>query len=782
MVFKDCLELFIVKYIELLDFDSIPTKITYTFTVLLSVVFLQSRMKFFNYTFFLSSICVTVIYILFRTGVVEHAGWDFASLLFDIKYADVIFLPPVISIIPYVKSKIRKNESESELLHKLSDHCAIDSINDDLFGFAQSAESLLNVLIQNKSRTEKGAIVIGLNAKWGKGKTSFMNLMRCYALRRDDIILIRLNVWQTCGYKDMVKVLLSSIANGIGDVTLKGLIDDYSKIVINADISYLSKFAALLFGNNQKRPEELFDAVSDRIRTLNKTIIVQVDDLDRLAGREIFYALKFIRNVAGFKNTFFIVAYDEEYIRKQLNKFNIDSSYLEKIFNVIYPLPSLSKNEYIDLIKQELVNSILLENNVDDIVDVFLNTIDGNITFRNAKRLASSVMCSVSLLRDKDGIIMVDLLDYMLLQYLQQINQKAYDFLENFNDTSFWGSKCIRQSGGVVLLNKDKGLKDRLTDDEYKELLIKDVGVENIDLVYKIFHKLFDYSRNKALGFKFTRSYPVYFKRVFDEKLISQREFDNSIGGGVEHFKDDLVKWYQDYDNIILDRLISFHLCKTAEEWLQFLNSILCITPKSYTEFWKKTDKNKKFIPTPGSILISEGTLNERRVFIEACNIFFLDKNIINNDIETIQKKFALLVYNNEYINLYDYQSNNKINKKAVFHIYWKLYWQNLNSYNDFNEDFWYYLFLLQREGYFELGGLVQNHIKNNIDDFIIYYPVSEIKGSTNFHSVFSVSICDGKYVEGDWKINFKNFLESIKDKSDALIKYITEYDNYIKS
>ena len=136
-----------------------------------------------------------------------------------------------------------------------------------------------------------------------------------------------------------------------------------------ADI-HLSNITSIVKGDREKNPEELFQIISKQIKALNKTLIVQVDDLDRLTSEEVLYTLKLIRNIADFSNTFFIVACDEEYIKDQLGEINIKESYLEKIFNIVYPLPVISKSKQIELIKNLLINSIYLDVNTEIIINV----------------------------------------------------------------------------------------------------------------------------------------------------------------------------------------------------------------------------------------------------------------------------------------------------------------------------------------------------------------------------------------------------------------------------
>lgn len=646
------------------------------------------------------------------------------------------------------------------------------------------------MLEKNKIRAEKGAVIVGLNGEWGKGKTSYLNLMRSYADTRKDIILIRINVWQSHSYEDMAKKLLSAIAHGIDDMSLKNLINDYSKAIIDADISILSKLVRLVSIGKSRQPEELFDIVGEKIKELNKCLIVQVDDIDRLTGKEILYTMKFIRNIASFRNTFFIVAYDEEYLKKQLCELKIDKPYLEKIFNVIYPLPAVRKEEYIDIVKNELVNSLMIDADVEKVIDEFMEVIEGNISLRNAKCLASSVQCGLSMLKDEDGDIMLDLLDYILVQYLQQINKRAYDFLSGFRHDNHPVTDKSIVYGSHIYINREEGFgshKKVLSDEEYKKnRLIKDVGEENIELTFRIFQKMFDNNRKAVLGISFASSFPLYFKRTFDKKLIKKKDFLKSAKLGVEAFSKNLRQWYDGYDRFTLRRLIyTYDKCDTEEEWLHFFEAILEITPRSYLELLHNLSDGN-FIPTPGLGLITERNRKNIDVLCNAINTFFFEKKMLELDsLEILQKKFTLLVTYEGY-RRYSYYYTNKIKSfdKCNFKLYWEMYWKKTSSYNDFYEDLW--LFIndnLYLKDKLDMREVARNHIKENINSFIENYPIMNMSDYYALQTLFTEYIVDGNRAsEGDeWELNFIEFLNSIEPKSETIDAYIDDFRKYLK-
>ena len=62
-------------------------------------------------------------------------------------------------------------------------------------------------------------------------------------------------------------------------------------------------------------------------------IVIIIDDIDRLEGKEIFEVLRIIRNTAKFNNIIYIVAYDKDHVVGQLclPEFGIEKDYLEKM-------------------------------------------------------------------------------------------------------------------------------------------------------------------------------------------------------------------------------------------------------------------------------------------------------------------------------------------------------------------------------------------------------------------------------------------------------------------
>lgn len=781
-LFKSQIDALICNHLTLLNYEYIGTKILYIILVIIACILLSSKIKIYNGDYLLNSVCIAILYLIFRLDIIKHDDWYYASLFGPIKYTDVLLVVLVVlnRHIWWLSKECTAQISENQI----SDNNPIESEGDDLFGYFNDAKNLLKIITQNKSKAEKGAVVIGLQGEWGKGKTSYLNMMRVAASQSNNVILVRINVWMG-NYENIAKNLLNTIANSIDDISIKMELRDYSKAIVDADLSYLSKIVSFLFRNKTKQTEELFDTVSDRISHLDKIIIVQVDDLDRITKDELLHILKLIRNVANFKNTFFIVAYDPIYISQCFRSLGIDDGYLEKIFNIIYPLPTISEEQQINLVKREMSASLLLDGDINAIIGKFMWVIENKISLRNAKRLISGIQCGISDLKDEDGEILVDLLDYILVQYLGMINLNAYNFLSTLNPRQKYNLYAsIKNNGRVYSINKGKEYVTdsiELTDDEYKEQRLKrDIGEYNIDLSYRILEELFD-NREGIARMKYVNSHPLYFNRNFDTRLIGRKKFINSFNAGKEIFIQDLKNWYGSNDRFALSRLIANFKCETQKDWMNFLEAILNIVPISYTKSLRMDRDYTEFIPSPGLDLIYSDSTS-CIILRDAIGTFFFDNMILKREsLDILQRKLALYLSNREmYIKLLSYTSEPEVKEINIFKLYWATYIDNGGSYDSFDEDFWYYANQFNFQEKLNLRVTLREHIKDNINNFMRHYPVPNIMNNLWLQSVFFeyvVSDDGNAYRENPsvWIPYFISFLESIEDKSSELLTYIDE-------
>lgn len=794
--FDDSIASFVNSYLVGFNYSSSYSKVLFAFLNLLAVIYIYTRMKIFNREYFLNSILISFIYLCLRINIIPHAEWGFATLYKNAFYADAIFIFPFILLKPLIEQRLLKTNNSVPEKSNISDNAPIEKEKDDKFGYTKDAKNLLKRIIDNKQQAKNGALVIGLQGEWGKGKTSYLNMMKIAAKNsKNKVIMVRFNPWLNHGYNQLVQNFLCAISDEIDDITIKNTIHNYAQLIADADISYLSKVTTILKGNNNEYADELFDKVSTQIGKLNKLLIIQVDDIDRLTTEEVFNVLKLIRNVGNFKNTVFIIAYDAEYIKLSLEQMHINDKYLEKIFNINYFLPSIRKDEQIEIIKNTLITALLIRDEQKHIIDQFIEVINNDLSLRNAKKLAATIQNNWSNLLDADGELMVDFLDYILVVYLGMIDEKAYSYLSSFNIKRIAGyinTEPLSISDANIVLNKSKGLmeKEIMNDTEYQqERLAKHTGEKNIAIVYEIFKTLFDTSRVGISRISYHNSFPMYFNRSFDKKLIGRKEFNDSFSLGTEFFKNKLIDWNNNFDTHALDRLVSNKTFDTKDEWMRFLNDLLVITPSSYTErlFSNYREGRNGIIPEPGLDILTlyDATFyEERKICSEAIIDFLFNKELlIKNSLDEIHKKYALTfqwkhtLYIAFVMTKDEHQS---LSDKEIFQLYWELYVNHKIDYATFNEDFWHILRNIHFNDKLEVREILKSNISENIDSFISNYSIEKLVNSEIYLLFTEYSMTGDSSATGTdiWKPNFISFLKSTPIQNDAIKAYIKNVED----
>lgn len=248
----------------------------------------------------------------------------------------------------------------------------------DALGFEQLAIELANALA---TRSAPEGMVVGLEGRWGSGKSSLVNLIlnQFEQLPREAApITIQFKPWLIgsrdaliSSFFDEMAKALASHAYSKGDATAisKQQVSELSKKVrryagyvgslapATAMLSVLdvpgSGLATRLLESFRKfskdseiedRPlEELKEDIENELAALNKRIVVVVDDVDRLDPNEIAELLRLIRSVADFPQVTYLLCFDQKIVGDAVVKalkVADGPAYLEKIFQVTVRVPA----------------------------------------------------------------------------------------------------------------------------------------------------------------------------------------------------------------------------------------------------------------------------------------------------------------------------------------------------------------------------------------------------------------------------------------------------------
>ena len=248
---------------------------------------------------------------------------------------------------------------EAQKIPELSS-LAIDTDNaivrekEDWLGFSGMAWLLCRNLEMLDLRER--SFTVGVIAPWGRGKSSFINLLRERLEVREEIIV----VFNPRGSKSV-----SSIPEDFFDTFAKELSRHY--LGFGLLLARYTKHLGLLNQYEWTRPLGSLltlvlpgkeqEAVNRTLRELGKRVYVLLDDLDRLSGEEILEVLKLMDRNASFSNTVFIVAYDKAYVNNVLKKHldhGLAHSFIDKYISWEIPLPKPDEERLEQLMRIEL--------------------------------------------------------------------------------------------------------------------------------------------------------------------------------------------------------------------------------------------------------------------------------------------------------------------------------------------------------------------------------------------------------------------------------------------
>ena len=215
------------------------------------------------------------------------------------------------------------------------------------------------------------SLTIGLESKWGDGKTSIINLL--LNLLNENIIVIKFNPWNLSDDLDLydkffnellfalesnnhenklnqLKISLKKYQHQVSPVmTIGGLL---VQILTRIPVNFGEKINDWTYG--KKSIEELKEDINSEIFRQKVKILIIIDDIDRLSDKNIRLIFNLAASVANFNNIIYLLAYDREVVIKSLNQSQCFSGekYLEKIIQVPISLPKNTKTQLKDYFKK----------------------------------------------------------------------------------------------------------------------------------------------------------------------------------------------------------------------------------------------------------------------------------------------------------------------------------------------------------------------------------------------------------------------------------------------
>ncbi|WP_102979312.1 P-loop NTPase fold protein [Chryseobacterium scophthalmum] len=494
--------------------------------------------------------------------------WKFLS---DVAYLDGLYLLLVLHLTGYLKNIFQiqyNNESNGGLLEDLPLN---DSNEDGLGGLLEiSSKKILTILRGNKFTN---SYTIGLNGEWGDGKTSVFNIVK-KDLTKDDVVVIDFNPWMGYDKKVLIRDFFNSLSEGLGSDLSSEISKYVHEILNNGEESGIINFIKSLVIKDESI-HSIFTNINEKIRLLNKKIIVFVDDVDRLDRDEIFELLKLIRNTANFNNVFFIVAYDRSYVNESIKHQSSETTvkYLDKIINVEINLPYFDKFLLKDYFLKQL--DVVVPQDLKYKIDYFKKTYEKDplvydlgfeendlfvywlSNFREIKKIINSINVNYNHMYNNINFHDVTHLEILKLKhpYLYRLlfakNKEIFNIHSTVNCYYFSLIDEVRARDkrfeDFIKRNKETGKTEEMAPtvfafyvDEYcQKNNINDIEKEKIfDLVKRLFpeekdgifgYDVDDRGREGYLSVRYVSKFERYFSHAVFSSNIKEEEFDNFL-------------------------------------------------------------------------------------------------------------------------------------------------------------------------------------------------------------------------------------------------------------
>ncbi len=302
----------------------------------------------------------------------------------------------------------------------------IKTPEDDAIGRISTAQNFAQHVLALDS---KAGVVVGVLGPWGSGKTSFINLAR-NEFEQAGVSIFDFNPWMFSGAAQLVESFFvelasqlkirrdlaeigkdfeaySEIFSGLGWLPVVGTWSERIRGVTKIGGKFLQRRKGGIGGRRRKLEKAL--------SSLDRPIVVVLDDIDRLETSEIRDVFKLVRLTANFPNIIYIVAFDRDRVEKALDEEGLPGRYyLEKILQEAIDLPVVPSH----VLHQQITSA--LDNALDDIEntgpldgqvwpDVFVEIIRPLVqNMRDVRRYAATIHGSVISLEGK--IALADLL------------------------------------------------------------------------------------------------------------------------------------------------------------------------------------------------------------------------------------------------------------------------------------------------------------------------------------------------------------------------------------
>jgi hypothetical protein len=613
LVFRQPIEEFLsitlVKYIFGIIHKEILLDITlFSFAFYLLILNIVRKIRKYTPSIHIIIILIlsSITYLLYRNF---STSWVFTSFSITekLKYFDILIFASLCNLIPL---RIKWNHSSKNNEDNKNSFIIDEPIGEhgiDRLGYDTYAKYLAEKI--NSSHFEK-AFAIGINGKWGSGKTSFIDLVKREFKNNDDVIEIEFNPWNSDSPKAIIIDFFETLQYRISKEhsSISRHLFQYSKklVELNSNTVTQSIQTTVTALTGFETLSSLRENINDALRQIDKKVIIYIDDLDRLDKDEIMEVIRLIRNTANFYNTFFIVAYDRSYVVKaieQQNPYN-QNAFLEKIFQLEISMPYYKKYKLRNKLAEMLTSKMDIDNHV---IDKYIRNNDRVLddwleNMRDVTRLSNVLFLNYSRLMDEvvfHEFMYVETLRIKHPQVYELLYKRKIDFLSE-GGKDHKGRIYYQLNNKAVLgeiINKyikpERVCIEDYLDKSQSELVLSDYDFKKVmDLLTSIFY--FDKNRiNSSVSIIYPSKFDRYFVYELTESDLSKIDFSKARAHEQIVFNSSIAEWVTNgLEDEVLDMFREIKDFDNSEDFEKLVNALFFLancTSRKYSgivQYW----------------------------------------------------------------------------------------------------------------------------------------------------------------------------------------------------
>ena len=441
---------------------------------------------------------------------------------------------------------------------------------------------------------------IGLNGKWGSGKTTVINnvIQRIKDNRiEDSFVIVKFDPWDYDNERALLKGLVDEVFYSMGidyDIeSINSMVESLIDVIFYNSQTPFNKILKL-DSSSTKDKIKVENRINDYLRKHDKRLLLVIDNLDRIEVDKINFIIRCIESILEFKRTICILLYDEILLENSLKiKFgweDDDLHYMEKIIQLKIDVP-LMDDLIIKEIQDKIFNNIILDDDVK--LSSLLSEENQFKSVREFKRFLNTIFVSFNGMTNK-----INNEDLLKLEYIRLNNPSLY--------YSIWDYK-------TYFISDDRQYDTKLYEPDYDGY---NVEAKNF------FTQFFKYKNNK----KYKKLLRDLFPNV--ENFLDNKDIISSSGRGKEEYQKGIRE-----RRIYNTRYFDLYFTKSSNIFVKINNDVDTLIDVVNNKKTMKL-KKKKFLN------IINYDVNALKVFMEVLEINF----------EKINKE-GYLILSNELLN-----------------------------------------------------------------------------------------------------------------------------------